>query len=139
MAALQQPSNDDLNGSGVPATLTVRVPRSVSGLFTDGAELLAANTYTQVTPIAGALAIRLRGKFTCAGTLSFLYRRPPYGAGGDAATAYDAALTPPHADVLVSANTEFLVNIEPVGESYLAITFAPSGNGVVTFLDVGAA
>lgn len=132
MADLQLPSNDDLNNTGVPETLTIRKPRSVSGLFKDAAALLDANTYTQVTAIAGALAVRLRGKFTCGGTLSFRYRRPPPSAG----TEYSSALAAPSVDVVVVANTEFLVDITPVGEAYLAIKFDPTADGACTFLDI---
>lgn len=143
MADLQQPSDADLNNAGVPPTLTVREPRTVGGLFSDGAVILDANTYTQVTAIAGALGIRLRGKFTCGGTLSFRYRRPPGAggkSGGNAAIAYDSTLNGPAVDVVVVANTEFCVpTIEPVGEAYLAIKFDPTADGVVTFFDVLAA
>lgn len=136
MAALQQPLDVTLNGDGVPQTLTVRVPRTVSGYFADGTAFLDANTYTEVTPIAGALGIRLRGKCNAAGTLSFAYRRPPAGAGGNAATSYSASLEPPHANVSVLANTEFLVDIAPAGECYLAITWDPSASGAWDFLDI---
>ncbi len=139
MADLQDPSNDALNTGGVPETLTVRKPRSVGGYFADGAAFLDANTYTQVTAIAGALGIRLRGKFTGGGTLSFTYRRPPGAggaAGGNAATAYDTGLEPPHADVVVVANTEFLAEIDPVGEAFLAIKWDPTADGTVSFLDI---
>lgn len=139
MAAQQHPSDDFLNQGGVPETLTVRVPHSVKGLFKDGATILDADTYCEVVPIAGANIVRLRGKLTCGGTMSFRYRRPPKNAGGNAATAYDSSLEIPHANVAVVANTEFLVDIEPVGEPWLAITFDPSATGVVTFLDVMAA
>lgn len=142
MTALQNPTDDDLNGNGVPPTLTIRVPRSVKGYFADGYEFVSTNTYCEVTAIAGALGLRLRGKATAAGTLSFAYRRPPgAGAGqgsGDSGTAYSSGLTPPHADVSVSADTEFLVNIVPGGEAYLAINWAPSGDGEWNFLDIFA-
>jgi hypothetical protein len=132
MTALQKPSNGELTDGGIPNPLDFRVPRSVGGLFADGAVLLAANTYTQILPIAGCLQVRLRGKFTCAGTLSFAYRRP----APNFATAYSTALTPPSVNVVVVANTELQVDIQPVGEAYLEVTLAPSGNGAVTFLDV---
>lgn len=139
MSAQQNPADNVMNQGGVPETLTVRVPRSVKGLFADGAVLLNADTYTEITAIAGANAIRLRGKFTCGGTLSFTYRRPPKNAGGDVATAYSASLQAPHADVIVVANTEFLVDITPSGEPYLGIKFDPSADGAVAFLDILAA
>lgn len=137
MAAIQVPLDADLNNSGVPETLTVRRPRSVgSAYFSDGAAFLDANTYTIITPIAGALGIRLRGKCDAAGTLSLAYRRPPAGAGGNSATSYSSALEPPHANVAVVANTEFLVDIAPAGECFLAITWDPSATGAWSFLDI---
>jgi hypothetical protein len=132
MTALQKPSDAELRTGGIPNPLDFRVPRPVSGYFVAGAALLAANTYTQILPIAGCLQVRLRGKFTNAGTLSFAYRRP----APDFNTAYNVALTPPSVNVAVLAGTEFLVDIQPVGEAYLAVTFAPSADGASTFLDV---
>lgn len=140
MADNQSPSDDNLNQSGVPETLTVRVPRSLGGeYFKDGAAFINADTYTQVTAIAGANVIRLRGKATGGGTLSFRYRRPPKNAGGNAATAYSSSLEPAHADVAVVADTEFVIDIEPIGEPYLAIKWDPSAAGAWTFLDIMAA
>lgn len=88
--------------------------------------------------IAGALGVRLRGLFTGGGTLSFLYLRPASArsAAGSAGFSYAAGVTPPHADVVVVANTEFLVDIAPGGESDMQITFAPTADGVVTFFDI---
>jgi hypothetical protein len=91
------------------------------------------------------LLIRLRGIITTTeaappapmGVLSFAYRRSP----PNEATAYSVALDPPHADANVTKDAEFMVDIEPSGESLLAITFTPDG-GVdpvkvisATFLD----
>lgn len=136
MTAQQNPSDNTLNRAGVPETLTIRIPHSVKGLFADGAAFADTDTYTEICAIAGANVIRLRGKFSCAGTLSFRYRRPPRNAGGNAGTAYDSTLSIPHADVPVVGGTEFLIDIEPVGEPFLAITFDPSADGTCTFLDI---
>lgn len=119
------------NRAGTPDPLDFRYHRPVGGVFAEGAAIPAAPDVVIIVPIAGALQYRLRGKFTCAGTLSFAYLRPP----PKDATAYDVALDPPSADVAVVADTEFLVDIQPSGESQLRITFNATGAGVVTFLD----
>lgn len=106
------------------------------GPVEDGVEV-----YT-VVPIAGQLFVRLRGKLTVAGTLTFKYLRPgAVRSGSDLAAAsddgYDTSLEPPHADVAVVADTEFLVDIEPGGESDLRIGFTPDDDTEdVGFLDV---
>ena len=89
--------------------------------------------------IAGAFLVRLRGLFTGDGTLSFRYLRPASARPADpsaAGYAYDPTVTGPHADVTVTADTEFLVDINPGGESDLEVTFTPGADGVVTFFDV---
>jgi hypothetical protein len=140
VAANQKPTDVLLNAGGVPETLTVRVPRSIGGYFADGAAFINADTYTMIIPIAGALSVRLRGKSDGDGTLSFAYRRPPgQGSGqgsGNAATSYDSSLEPPHANVAVTGATEFLVDITPIGECFLAITWDPSEAGAWNFFDV---
>jgi len=104
------------------------------GKFVDGAVLPATgSTVTEVIPIAGAFLLRGRLKFTCAGTLSFLYRRPPPYTAESYATTYQ----PPQADVVVVADTETGFDIEPGGESWLAIRFSASGAaGVVSLFDI---
>ncbi len=88
--------------------------------------------------IAGALLVRLRGLATAGGTLSFLYLRPASAraASGSPGYSYSNALDVPHADVVVVANTEFLADIEPGGESDLLVTFTPTASGNWVFLDV---
>jgi hypothetical protein len=136
VADVQTPSNDYFNkNSGRLDPAVFRMHRPAPEPFNDGATLPASgDTVTLVTGIAGALLVRGRLKFTCAGTLSFRYRRPPpFTATAYDATAYQAA----HADVAVVANTETGFDIEPGGESLLAITFSASGAaGVVTLFDL---
>lgn len=87
--------------------------------------------------IAGALKVRIRGKATAGGVLHFDYLRPaairntdPSGAG------YKYTVSTPTDDVTVDANTEFAIDIVPVGESDLLVTFTPGGDGDWVFLDV---
>jgi hypothetical protein len=104
-----------------------------------GTHFVNGDAVTAEIAIAGALLVRLRGKFTGGGTLSFKYLRPGSARNPDSTGAgysYSTALDTPHADVAVVANTEFLADIEPGGESDLLLTFTPSADGVVTFLDV---
>lgn len=137
---------ENLNASGQPDPLDFRRQRALTGNFAPGRALSNTDPTTLVTPIAGALLVRLRGKIATTedpapsplGVLSFAYRRPvPY-----ADESYDSTLSPPAADVTVTADTEFLVDIEPGGEGNLGITFTPDA-GVsaletisVTFLDI---
>ncbi len=101
--------------------------------FTNGTACIAEEA------IAGALLVRIRGLFTGGGTLSFKYLRPASARNPDstgAGYAYSTALDTPHADVVVVANTEFLADIESGGESDLLLTFTPTADGVVTWLDI---
>jgi hypothetical protein len=100
--------------------------------FTNG------DAVTAEVAIAGALLIRIRGLFTGGGTISLAYLRPAASRPADpAAAGYAYTADPaPHADVDVTADTEFSFDINPGGESDLLVTFTPSADGVVTFLDV---
>lgn len=133
MADSQHPTNASLNQSGVPSPNSGRIHRVMPGKFVDDAVLPGTgDTVTEVIPIAGAALVRGRLKFTCAGTLSFTYRRPP----PHVATSY-ATYQPPHADVVVVADTATGFDITPAGEALLAITFSASGAaGVVTHFDI---
>lgn len=131
---------------GSPDPLDFRRARPVGTLFGEGREIDNQNATTVLLPIAGALLVRLRGKITTTeavppapmGVLSFAYRRSP----PNHATAYSISLDPPHADANVVKDTEFLIDIEPGGEPYLAVTFTPDAGvdaGKVisaTFFDV---
>lgn len=121
-----------LNEAGTPNPKDFRVARPLAPKFKDGIVLSATVAVTAFTPIAGALLVRVRGKFTHGGTLSFSYRRSPPNQG----TAYTAA--PPCTDVTVVANTEFSQDINPGGESILAIKWTPDGvnAATVTFFDI---
>lgn len=135
MADTQYPSDAQMNGNGgTPDPAVFRQHRKVPIPFREGDDLPGVgNTVTTVLPIAGALLVRGRLKFTCAGTLSFRYRRPPPSAG----TAYSASIVAAHADLPVLADTETSFDIEPGGEGLLAVTFAASGAaGEVTFFDI---
>lgn len=135
MADTQYPTDGQLNTSGSPNPLDFRRHREMPDPFTDGAVIPATgDTITGVIPIAGALLVRGRLKFSVAGTLSFRYRRPV----GHAGTVYATTFQPPHADVAVVAATETGFDIEPGGESLLAITFASSDGspGEVTYFDI---
>jgi hypothetical protein len=135
-----------LKDAGTPDPLDARRARPVGGAFKAGTTIATTPTATTVLiPIAGALLLRLRGKITTTeaappapmGVLSFAYRRSP----PDDDTAYSTGLMPPHAAETVTKDAEFLVDIEPGGESLLAVTFTPDA-GVdpletisATFLD----
>lgn len=101
---------------------------------------VAGGALTAEIAIAGALLVRLRGLFaTAGGTLSFKYLRPASlrpASSAAAGYAYAASVVTPHADVSVTGDAEFSVDIEPGGESDLLVTFTPGGTGVVTFFDV---
>jgi hypothetical protein len=120
-----------LNEAGTPDPLDFRRHRPVGGVFKDGAVLSNTVPTVIMVPIAGANGYRLRGKITTTeaappspmGVLSFAYLRPP----PHSATAYSTALYPPAADQAVVKGTEFVVNIPPIGESLLRITFTPDG------------
>jgi hypothetical protein len=117
---------------GRPDPASFRPARPVVD-FTPGTVLSAVAALSAYVAIAGALLVRFRGKFTKAGTLSFLYcRNVP-----DQATAY-AATPAPCANLAVVANTEFSQDISPGGEAILQVTWTPDGANaaVVTFFDV---
>lgn len=122
-----------LNEAGTPDPLDFRRARPIAE-FKDGlAFSVAGGAITALIPIAGALAVTLRGLFaatggTGSGTLSFAYRRSP----SNVQTAY--GISNP-GNVAVTGGTEFIVTINPNGESILAVTFTPSDTGVVTFFD----
>lgn len=80
-----------------------------------------------VVPIAGSPRARLKWLSTCAGTLAFALLRP------DGRTAYT---TGNPANVVITAGTEADAIIDPLyGEGRLRITFTPSANGTVTYID----
>jgi len=118
-----------LREAGIPDPLAARRARPVGGVFKAGLEIDNAAATTILLPIAGALLIRLRGKITTTeaappapmGVLSFAYRRSPPNEG----TVYSVSLMPPHADENITKDAEFLIDIEPGGESTLAVTFTP--------------
>lgn len=123
---------------GPPDPLDFRRHRQVEGnngaganTFAPGAAFsVAGGAFSKIVPVAGALAITLRGLFaTAGGTLSFAYVRP----APNTATAYGVSNP---GNVTVSANTEFATSITPNGEGNLQITFTPGGSGTVTFFDV---
>ena len=122
-----------LNDAGTPDPLDFRRHRAIPD-FKDGLPFtVAGGAITALLPIAGALAVTLRGLFaatggTGSGTLTFAYRRPPTNVQ----TAYGISNPP---NVAVVGGTEFIVTINPNGESVLAVTFTPSDTGVVTFFD----
>lgn len=124
------PTNaSQLTQAGTADPLDFRRARSVGTLFADAAVVDPVDPSVVLIPIAGALLVRLRGKMTTSeagppsplGEFTFAYRRNP----PNQATAYDATLAPPHAAEVVEHDTEFLVDIAPGGEPYLAITFTP--------------
>lgn len=103
-----------------------------------GTAFTNADAVTAEVAIAGAFLIRLRGLFTGGGTLNMKYLRPascraPAGSPG---YTYDESLEGPGTDVTVVANTEFVVDISPGGESDLLLTFTPTADGHVVFFDV---
>lgn len=123
--------NSQIAAAGVPDPLEFRRCRPVGGLFKAGIEIDNQDPSTVLTPIAGALSVRIRGKISTTeaappapmGVLSFAYRRSPPNHG----TAYSTSLNAPASDVNVTKDSEFCVTIEPVGEALLAITFTPDG------------
>lgn len=89
-----------------------------------------------IVPIAGQLFVRLRGKLTVDGELTFKYLRPGAVRTSDD-DGYDDTLDPPHAAVAVVADTEFIIDIEPGGESDLRIDLDPDDTEEdVGYLDV---
>lgn len=118
-------------GAGTSDPLDFRYHRPVAPA---GTALASGEAISWVVAIAGAFFVRHRGKFTVAGTMTFQYLRPRSVRTGDD-DGYSTTLDPPHADVAVVAATEFLVDIEPGGESDLLITFTPADDGTVTFFD----
>jgi hypothetical protein len=106
------------------------IHRSVGGALAEGTAY--ANTDVLVVPVAiyGAGGVRLRGKFTGAGSLAVAVLR------WDGQTVYDTA---PVTAISVTANTEFVEDIDLRGERGLRLTFTASATGVVTYLDVSAA
>lgn len=119
-----------LRTGGTPDPLDARRHRPVSGgTLEAGAAFVNLDVDDTIVPIAGALAVRVRGLFTGGGTLSFSYLRPPPFEG----TAYTVSNPP---SVVVVANTEFVTTFEPQGESLVRIRFTASATGVVTYLDV---
>ncbi len=119
------------NTAGKPQPLDFRKARQVEGLV-DGTDLDSGVHLQVLTPIAGALLVRVRGKLTCNATLSFKYHRSPPNAG----TAYSAAVKGAHDDVAIVANTEFFADVGPGGEALLELDLLPGADGVVTFFDV---
>jgi hypothetical protein len=115
---------------GSPDPLDYRRARPIGTLFLDGRALSNADPTTVLIPIAGALLVRLRGKIDTTeavppnplGVLSFSYRRSP----PNHATVYSTGLSLPHVSVNVVKATEFLIDIAPGGEPYLAVTFTPA-------------
>ena len=136
--------NSQIVQGGSPDPLEFRRARTLGTFFADDAVLTNADPTVLLVPIAGALLVRLRAKITTTeaappnpiGALSFAYRRSPPNHD----TAY--TVTVPHVSVNVTKATELLVDIQPGGEPYLAVTFTPAV-GVdplktisVTFFDV---
>lgn len=117
--------------AGKPDPLDFRKARVLAG-FEDGTALASGVAQTVLSPISGALSVRLRGKLSVAADLDFTYRRNSPNVD----TAYDTSLAPPSGTVSVLADTEFLVDIVPKGEAYLAVTITPDDDGVVTFFDI---
>lgn len=116
--------------AGTPDPLEFRRARPIAQVFKPGVEVDNTNPTTVLTPIAGALAVRLRFKLTTTegappspmGVLSFAYRRSPPNED----TAYSTSLNGPNPDVNVVKDTEGVVTIQPMGESVLAVTFTPN-------------
>lgn len=128
--------------AGTSDPLDFRFARPVGQNDTDtlkaGAAYAGGGNLQAVVAIAGAFKVRFRGLFTAEGLLKFYYLRPAsIRTADDVANAYDQSVEPPHADKSVTGTVEFVVDIEPVGESDLLIVFVPDGDaGTVTFFDV---
>ncbi len=127
--------NAQLVEGGTPDPATFRIARPVPSPFNpdQNGPLSATVASAVLLPIAGALLVRFRGKMTAGGTLHFGYRRSP----PNHATEYSASAVPPCADLVVVANTEFVQDINPGGESVLGVTWTPDGANAatVTFFD----
>lgn len=127
--------------AGTSDPLDFRFHRALGGssdTLKQGATLANGVAVTCVVPIAGALAVRLRGLFTAGGTMTFRYLYPASRRDPNTALSsqvYSSAVIPPAGNLTVVANTEFAQDITPNGESDLLITFTPSGAGAVTFFD----
>jgi hypothetical protein len=126
-------SNDDqFTQSGRIDPLDARRARPIASEgkpFFPGIAFDNVDPSTILSPIAGAVVVRIRGRITTTeagppaplGVLSFEYRRNP----PNQSQAYDTALDGPATDVTVLHDTEFEVEIEPRGEPLLAVTFTP--------------
>lgn len=123
---------------GPPDPLDFRRHRQVEGndgaganTFAPGAAFsVAGGAFSKIVPVAGALAVTVRGLFaTVGGTLAFVYVRP----APNTATAYGVSNPP---NVTVTGDAEFLATFTPNGEGNVKITFTPGGSGTVTFFDV---
>ncbi len=114
----------------LPTPTPTRINLSHVRLLTSlavAAALTNGSPVSQVIPIAGCPAGRVRWKSTCAGTLKGEF------CSSDGETVYATAQP---ASVAIVANTENYFDFNPRGEAYFKITFTPSADGAVTFCDV---
>ncbi len=108
----------------------LNVHREVGGGLASGAEYENGVPVVVDVAVYGAGGVRFYGKFTAAGSLAIETLR------WDGVGVYD---TNPVSNVAVSANTEFIQDVYLLGERGFRLTFTPSGDGAVTYLDVTAA
>ena len=95
-----------------------------------GAACTNGTPLSALVTIAGASRARCRIKTTCDGVLKFEFVRP---LNGRLIVTY-AADNPATGNI--TANTEdSLTTTDIAGESQMLITFTPSGDGAVTFVD----
>lgn len=92
-----------------------------------GAALTSGAPCAVAIPVAGAIAWKVRFKATAGGVLTSAYLRP------DTVTPYEGDNP---GDVAVTANAMAVVSVAShFGEGWVRVTFTPSADGVVTYLD----
>ncbi len=122
---------------GVPNNADFALYGGNIGTNLPGSSFLNTVAQKAEVAIAGALKVRIRGLANAAGVLHFDYLRPAAIRNTDpSGTGYKYGVNPPVDDFDVVANAEFSIDIMPVGESDLLVTFTPGADGVWTFLDV---
>lgn len=116
-------------GTRQPSPRDARGHWTLKGAWKPGTAFTNGAAITIDVPCAGAERIRIRMKTaTGGGTLAAAWLRP------DGETKYTANNP---ADVAIVAGTENKMDVDPhFGEGLLRLTFTPSADGTITYVDV---